>query len=396
MPRCKRNLVSEMSWEAEQKRLQALCDEVQLEEDLDDEDLELAADEDVTETRDTDSESDQEYNDEVISLQTAEIPGAHHFLGKDNKARWRKHCTKKTSRTRQENIIVRLPGVRDYGKHARSEIECWSLFFSDKMLEEIVEKTNLYITRISENYSRDRAAKLTDLLEIKALFGLLYLAGTLKSSKLNTKEIWNRQGTGIERFWVTMSEQRFRFLLTCLRFDDLSTRDERKKFDKLAPIRSTFDKFVKNCKNTYCIGANATIDEKLEAFRGRCGFKQYIPSKPNKYGVKIFALVDASTSYCANLEVYVGTQPDGPFKTNNDPVSIVLRLIEPVSGTNRNLTCDNWFTSVPLVEKLLKEHRLTFVGTSHGIHKYQKSSCLYIHVWVPERYDNCVLCPQKV
>jgi hypothetical protein len=40
-----------------------------------------------------------------------------------------------------------------------------------------------------------------------------------------------------------------------------------------------------------------TTDEKLEAFRGRCGSKQYIPSKPNKYGIKIHALVDAKVLY---------------------------------------------------------------------------------------------------
>ncbi|XP_030758011.1 uncharacterized protein LOC115883741 [Sitophilus oryzae] len=195
------------------------------------------------------------------------------------------------------------------------------------------------------------------------LFGLLYLAGTLKSSRLNTKEIWDKKGTGVERFWVTISEQRFRFLLNCLRFEDLSTRNERKELDKLAPIGETFDCFVQNCKNAYCIGANATIDEKLEAFRGRCGFKQYIPSKPNKYGIKIFALVDASTTYCTNLEVYVGQQPEGPYKVKNDAFSIVSRLVEPISGLNRNLTCDNWFTSIALINSLLQEHKITFVGT---------------------------------
>ena len=46
-----------------------------------------------------------------------------------------------------------------------------------------------------------------------------------------------------------------------------------------------------------------TIDEKLEAFRGRCGFKQYIPSKPNKYAIKIYALVDTKVLYTYNLGI---------------------------------------------------------------------------------------------
>lgn len=116
---------------------------------------------------------------------------------------------------------------------------------------------------------------------------------------------------------------------------------QRKAVDKLAPIRNIFDSFVQNCKNAYTVGANSTIDEKLEGFRGRCGFKQYIPPKPNRYGIKTFALVDSATSYALNLEVYVGQQPPGTYEKPNNPYNIVLRLIEPISGTNRNLTCDN-------------------------------------------------------
>jgi hypothetical protein len=33
-------------------------------------------------------------------------------------------------------------------------------------------------------------------------------------------------------------------------------------------------------------------DEKLEKIRSRNGFRQYIPSKPSKCGIKVFALVN--------------------------------------------------------------------------------------------------------
>lgn len=32
----------------------------------------------------------------------------------------------------------------------------------------------------------------------------------------------------------------------------------------------------------------------------------------------------------------------------------VLELTKTVQGTNRNITCDNWFTSVPLSNELMK------------------------------------------
>ncbi|VEN49604.1 unnamed protein product [Callosobruchus maculatus] len=231
------------------------------------------------------------------------------------------------------------------------------------MLASIVENTNIYIEAISPNYQRSRDARPTNLPEIKALFGLLYLAGIHKSSRLNTEELWSREGTGIDLFWLTMSLQRFRFLMRVIRTDNKNTREERCKKDKLAPIRDIFDSFVQNCQKSYTICEYATVDEKLEAFRGRCSFRQYIPSKPNKYGIKIFALVDSKMYYTCNLEVYVGQQPEGEFRQSNDPKSVVLRLIMPITKTGRNITVDNWFTSYELINELLEKHNLTLVGT---------------------------------
>lgn len=204
---------------------------------------------------------------------------------------------------------------------------------------------------------RDRDAKEKDIVEIQALFGLLYLAGVLKSNRLNTEDLWNKNGIGVEIFRLTMSIQRFRFLLVHLRFDDSTTRTERKKVDKLAPIREAFDRFVNQCKSVY------TIDEKLEGFRGRCSFRQYIPSKPNKYGIKIFAMTDAKTFYTCNMEVYLGKQPDGPFSQSNSPKDVVQWMCQPINGTSKNVTLDNWFTSMDLLNNLYNDFKLTLLGT---------------------------------
>lgn len=101
---------------------------------------------------------------------------------------------------------------------------------------------------------------------------------------------------------------------------------------------------------------------KLIAFRGRCSFIQYIPSKPAKYGLKVFVLCDAKIFYVNNLEVYCGKQPEGKYNLPNTPTEIVLRLLENVKGSNRNLTCDNWYSSYPLAKELL-HHKVTMTET---------------------------------
>ncbi|CAI6370912.1 unnamed protein product [Macrosiphum euphorbiae] len=159
-----------------------------------------------------------------------------------------------------------------------------------------------------------------------------------------------------------MSCNRFLFILNSMRFDDRTTRNYRRSEDKLTAVRSMLDQFVYNCKTSYCLSEYLTIDEMLVPFRGRCSFIQYIPSKPAKYGLKIFALVDAKSFYTGNLEIYCGTQPDGPYNMSSKPFDIVMRLLDNVTGSNRNLTCDNWYTSYPLATELLKK-QTTIVGT---------------------------------
>lgn len=66
------------------------------------------------------------------------------------------------------------------------------------------------------------------------------------------------------------------------------SRDERRKQDKLAPIREMWEDWVKRIPLMYRPDTNITVDESLVGFRGRCPFKQYMPKNlPNmalKYG----------------------------------------------------------------------------------------------------------------
>lgn len=102
-----------------------------------------------------------------------------------------------------------------------------------------------------------------------------------------------------------------------------------------------FTKFVHNCQAGYCIGENATIDEMLPAFRANCPFRQYIPSKPSKYGIKIYALVDAKMFSFYNLEIYTGKENEGPFRISKKAPSVIKRLTEPLFSSGRNITPTN-------------------------------------------------------
>ncbi|XP_055928585.1 piggyBac transposable element-derived protein 4-like [Argiope bruennichi] len=230
------------------------------------------------------------------------------------------------------------------------------------MIDEVIYCTNKYIQGVEAKYYQKPDCKQTCRSEFMALMGLLYFIGTMKSQHTNVEQLWASDGTGIQILRAAMSYKRFLFLLRCIRFDDIDTGAERRKSDKLAAIRSIWDSFVQNCLKSYNTSEFVTIDEMLHPFRGRCSWIQYIPNKPAKYGIKIFALCDSKTYYCSNMEIYIGKQPPGPFAVENKPLDIVKRLVMPIENSNKNLTTDNWYTSFPLVVYLL-EKKITFIGT---------------------------------
>ena len=144
-------------------------------------------------------------------------------MGKDGTTEWSTVVPTKNKRTRSCNIIrTHLPCVRRKSKICKSSIDCFQLFVTDDMLDSVVENTNKYIDTVSVNYSdRDNyKVERTTLSEIKACIGLLYMAGELKSNRKNLDDLLANDETGTEIFRSTMSLQRFRFLLQCLRFDD--------------------------------------------------------------------------------------------------------------------------------------------------------------------------------
>jgi hypothetical protein len=99
-----------------------------------------------------------------------------------------------------------------------------------------------------------------------------------------------------------------------VRFDNFETHTERLEINTLAAFDTIFAMFVANNKRAYNPNPQLCIDEPLVGFRGRCPFQVYMRSKPDKYGIKIWALCDAKNCYAYNLQVYTGMINNQPEK----------------------------------------------------------------------------------
>lgn len=257
------------------------------------------------------------------------------------------------------NIVHTIRGPTKGCKNITDPLLCFKKFFNDEIINEIVQWTNVEL-KLKMRTDSDQVYKETNFVEISALLGVLILSAAMNNNHLTVSELFDSTYSG-SRYVSVMSGKRFSTLLGALRFDDKSDRVLRIS-DKLAPIRKVWDLFIGNCCSNYKPGPYLTIDEQLLAFRGRVSFKMYIPNKPAKYGLKIMMLCDSGTKYMLNAIPYLGKGSN----TTTLPLAeyFVKELSKPIYGSNRNITMDNWFTSIPLAKNLLKEpYKLTIVGT---------------------------------
>ncbi|XP_014478152.1 PREDICTED: piggyBac transposable element-derived protein 4-like isoform X2 [Dinoponera quadriceps] len=180
----------------------------------------------------------------------------------------------------QEQTSMKLyqPSAKFEAKDVTTPLEAWSLLFSLDILEIIVQYTNEEIQRKRENFSYQQYYGNTDIAELKAFLGLLYFSGFTKNNHSNIEDMWSSR-FGCTLYKAVMTQHRFTFLLTCLRFDDRKTRNERRAEHALAPIKEIWDLFIDNCAKYYSPSTNCTIDEQLLGFQGHFEARVYMPSK---------------------------------------------------------------------------------------------------------------------
>ena len=157
-----------------------------------------------------------------------------------------------------------------------------------------------------------------------------------------------------------MSLNRFWNILRFIRLDNQNTRTKRLQSDKAAAIRDVWLMLNQNLVKKYRPTENLTVDEQLFPYRGRTRFTQYISSKPAKYGIKVWWVCDAKNFYPLIGQIFTGKT--GTSREINQGERVVKYLVITYKNSGRNITMDNFFTSLPLAKHLLSWN-LTIVGT---------------------------------
>lgn len=235
-----------------------------------------------------------------------------------------------------------------------SELDIFRAIFDIDLVHNIVTETNRYYSQVVISTDVSAKSKLnkwvdTTTSEMYTFLATVMLMGHTKKNSL--KQYWSTDPLlSTPFFGQVFSQDRFLLLLRMLHF---CNNDDQPEGDKLFKINSVLTPLKTKFKTILFPFQNLCIDETLMAWKGRLGFRQYIPSKRNRFGIKMFVLCDCETGFVLDLIVYTGA---GTAIDNYEDVgmsgSVVMTLLQEYTNKGHNLFIDNWYTSPILVKKL--------------------------------------------
>lgn len=187
--------------------------------------------------------------------------------------------------------------------------------------------------------------------EFFVFLAINFLMGNVKMPSL--KHYW-RTKDGLyfhPIFRKNISRDRFEDILRALQFYDVREPADAKgkKITQVWWIASW-----RISKKTYDPPKQLSLDEALIGFKERLTYKQYLPKKRRRFGLKLFE-VCSHNGYVLNIILYTGK---GTTVTNKEgsAYNIVLNLLKN-SYLNKGHTIylDNWYTSISIAECLFKK-----------------------------------------
>ena len=123
--------------------------------------------------------------------------------------------------------------------------------------------------------------------------------------------------------------------------------------DKLWKIRWFLDFLGARFQALYQVNGFVTVDESMVKFKGRLGFRQYLPLKPVKWGVKVWVMAESSTDYCSTFQVYTGKDTAGTTEKGLAH-RVVMDLTKPYYGSQLAVFMDNFYTGPELLTEMRK------------------------------------------
>lgn len=169
-------------------------------------------------------------------------------------------------------------------------VDIYNMFLSQNLLECIALETNTYATQILQEKTLTRSSRLHKWHDIgpddlKIFFGIIIWMEL--NNRPSLRDYWSHSPLYENQVVELMPRNKFELIMRMLYFSNNRTAIEGGRLAKLRPM---IDILHTNFQSVYTIGEEMVIDETMGPWRGRLSFRQYIPGKKHKYGVKLFKI----------------------------------------------------------------------------------------------------------
>lgn len=128
-------------------------------------------------------------------------------------------------------------------------------------------------------------------------------------------------------------------------------------YDPLHLVRPILDAVENKCLTVYTPHREQSIDEAMIAYKGRLSFKQYMPAKPTRFGIKVWERADPHNGYVCQFQVYTGKSRNAEGQRVSEQglgARVVKDLTESIQGQFAEVYMDNFFSSPGLFSDLLE------------------------------------------
>lgn len=252
------------------------------------------------------------------------------------------------------------------------EVDYFFEFFDNEFMGLIAEETNRYQRFLVDTLGDAVPKYLRKFAQVTVEEMIRFLCVIMIMSHISKHRIvdyWTTLETfetkGVRRL---MARDRFLQILRVLHFVDNS--QETSPDNKLKKIKPVLDSVRRKFREKFQPFQDLCIDESLMLWKGRLSFKQYIPDKRSRFGVKIFELCDAKTDYIVDFIIYTGK--DTEILVDEDlgvSGSVVKTFMASHLGKHHILYFDNWYCS-PKLLKYLGDNETGACGTVRKNRKF--------------------------
>jgi len=152
-----------------------------------------------------------------------------------------------------------------------------------------------------------------------------------------------------------MARDCFFHILRFLHFEnnDYPPNHDNPDYNGLWKIRKIFDTLNNKFCQLYSPTKHLAVDEVIVLCKGRVVFRQYIPKKHKRSGIKIYKLCD-SLGYTYDMSVYLGKQWQHATAYITATHGMVPQVIQRVEGLGHKIFMDSYSTSPVLFDDLFQ------------------------------------------